>query len=226
MMGKRMKRLMTVLLIFFAIIGVVTVLSNYGVVLFAAEYILWWAIILLFLFGLGGRWIYIGGRETAATVSSDEWITTHNWEDAPQLSYGRWDVYTNNRTQEVAIFNGQKSPDKLVDFKSIRGAEIQQKDEKKGRQIRFVIQFENGSPYIMPVTDGPIPANSQEYKLALAFAEQLNELIRLVHQANTSTDAVRKVIAKCPHCGQLIRGNAGQKGWCSRCDGEMRLPNT
>lgn len=83
MMGKRMKRLMTVLLIFFAIIGVVTVLSNYGVVLFAAEYILWWAIILLFLFSLGGRWIYVGGRETAATVFSDEWITTHKWEDAP-----------------------------------------------------------------------------------------------------------------------------------------------
>ena len=71
MMGKRMKRLMTVLLIFFAIIGVVTVLSNYGVVLFAAEYILWWAIILLFRFSMGGRWIYSGGRETEHTVSSD-----------------------------------------------------------------------------------------------------------------------------------------------------------
>lgn len=194
-------------------------------------YIIFLIILLLLLFN--GAY----GQITENVISNkrsekdvDQWLEENHWESPVRLSYQSCEVCADNRSQEMAVFQlnrSSKSPDKLIAFNTVKEANVLQKSERRGNRIILVIKFigPDNTPYIIPITDKPISTNDPEFQKALKYADQINELITLFLQSRVG--ALSKpayVVVKCSACGQLVRGTPGVQGWCPKCDIELKIP--
>lgn len=191
-----------------------------------------WLIILFLSILVSGSWATSGtvkGYRQSKDAGSS-WMDSHGWDKSTSLEYRGWRLYVNNPTQEVAIFNtanSTKQPDKVLRFGDIRGADLYQEKNVKGKSnVRVVIQMIDGTPYAIAVTNRPLSPNSPELQQALAFARRVNELFSMIATGNVAGSASGKiyVIAKCYNCGQLLRGEPGRVGWCPKCDAHLQMP--
>lgn len=190
-------------------------------------------LILLILSLLGG-----GSKATVTTVkakrsgqsSEDKWLSEHHWDKNVSVGYKHWSLYVNNPSEEVAIFHrntGKGQPDRIIGFRDVREAGLYQESVKGKGTVRLVVQLVNGKPYVMPVTDKPLPPNDPELQRALEFAKKVNDLFSAMASGNAMVGGTGKryVIAKCYNCGQLLRGEAGRSGWCPKCKAAVQMPN-
>lgn len=189
-------------------------------------------LLLLLLSLLGG-----GSKATVTTVkakrsgqaSEEKWLNEHHWEKNVSAQYKNWSLYVNNPSEEVAIFHrnsGKSQPDRLIGFKNVKESGIYQEATKGKNTVRLVVQFMNGKPYVMPVTDKPLAPDNPELQRALEFAKKVNDLFSAMASGNAMGNGYGKryVIAKCYNCGQLLRGEAGKSGWCPKCKAAVQMP--
>lgn len=200
-------------------------------------WVLFWLILIIIILSLIGRrdWTGTGGVAVKQhTQNMEKWLDKKGWKDTAGLSHQNWRVKINNPSQEIAVFDLKKAcqnPDSLFSYNSVKHVDMFQ--EKVGRKssIKFSIEFIGADrrPYVMAVTDGSISTNSRQFKEALEFAREMNELISMLLQKRASFGTVssgtRLIFGECCNCGFIVRGKINAEGLCPKCRAHIRMPD-
>ena len=184
--------------------------------------------LLLLAGGIGATTATVHGARSG-TASWSAWLEANGWGQAVSTSCRALAIYINNAARQLAIFRqGTKEPERVLSFDNIAGCELYQQSMKEKSTVQLTIQLVNGQPYVIPVTDRPLPPDSPELAEALAFAKRVNDLLNSMAQGAGGVQGgagKRYVVAKCYNCGQLLHGEAGRSGWCPKCDAAVRMPD-
>ena len=185
-------------------------------------------LVLLLAGGAGTTTVTIRGARHSSNPWA-AWLEANGWSQEVSTSYGALAIFINNAARQLAIFRqGSKEPERVLSFDDIAGCGVYQQSVKGKSAVQLTVQLVNGQPYVIPVSDRPLPPDSPELMGDLTFAKRVNELLNSIAQGVGATpDATGKryVVAKCYNCGQLLHGEAGRSGWCPKCDAAVRMPD-
>lgn len=188
-------------------------------------------ILLLLLAGGAGSTAATVRGARGGTASWNAWLEANGWSQEVSTSYGALAIYINNGARQLAVFRrGSRQPERVLSFNEIAGCGAYQESVGQKSAVYLAVQLVNGQPYVIPVTDRPLPPDSPELMAALAFAKRVNDLLNALAQgAGTGTAqgeaGKRYVVAKCYNCGQLLHGEAGRSGWCPKCEAAVQMPD-